>query len=70
MTYYFSQRLSTNNSTSYTIALPYGSWTLKTSTSATSSQNTVPVTDFLIGGLPGYPIANASSFTLDPRTPR
>jgi type II secretory pathway pseudopilin PulG len=70
MVYNFTQKLATNNSTSYTIALPYGSWSLKTSTSATSSANAVAVTDVLIGGLLGYPTANASTFTLDPRAPR
>jgi len=65
MTYVFSPKLV--NGSTYSVALPFGSWSLYTSATNTGSGTLTPITDAMAGAVTGLP--SVSVITLDPRTP-
>ena len=67
LTYRFATQMRTGSS--YSVALPYGSWKLAVWTNVNGSGSTYAVTDVLtgVGGTVGTPAANV--VTLDPRLP-
>lgn len=64
---FLSADVDKNNN--YTVLLPYGTWSLFTSNNSAGTGTLTPVTSAIIGGLPNYPVATTTKFTLDPRLP-